>query len=125
MATKHTYLKTHKLAGTMLTPDLPVEVERLRDRAAQAANGRAAKTLVKEGQVRVTLVALKRGSSLSSHHVDGVVSVQVLRGRCSLDAGGRQAAMGLGQLAVLGAGVEHSLEARADSVLLVTVAMSC
>ena len=125
MATKHTYLKTHQLAGALLTPDLPIEVERLRDKAALASNGRAAKTLVKEGQLRVTLVALNRGATLMKHSVAGVVSVHLLRGRCSLDAGGREAAMSSGQLVVMGDGVQHGLKAQADSMLLITVAMSC
>lgn len=125
MTTKHTYLKTHKISGAVLTPDLPVEAERLRDKAAEASNGRAAKTLVKEGQLRVTLVALKRGAALDTHSVEGTVSVHVVRGRCGLDAGGREAALSSGELIVIGQGVEHSLRARVDCVLLITVAMSC
>jgi quercetin dioxygenase-like cupin family protein len=124
MATKHTYLKTHKLAGTLLTPDLGAEAQKLREKAAAASTGRAAKTLVKEGQMRATLVALKRGATLEPHAVEGVHSIQTLRGKSSLAAGGREVVIGAGELVVIGEGVQHSLQAQADSVLLITVAMS-
>lgn len=91
MATKHTYLKTHTLAGTVLTPDVDAESQKLRQKADAATSGRAAKTLVKEGQMRATLVALKRNATLDAHAVDGVVSVQALRGKAALTAGGREA----------------------------------
>lgn len=124
MATKHTYLKTHTLAGTVLTPDVDAESQKLRQKADAATSGRAAKTLVKEGQMRATLVALKRNATLDAHAVDGVVSVQALRGKAALTAGGREATIAPGNLVVIGEGVQHSLRAQADSVLLITVAMS-
>ena len=71
MTTKHTYLKTHRLSGDILEFMLPAEEAALRERAAGAKAGRAAKTLVKEGALRLTLVALNKGIVLQAHQVEG------------------------------------------------------
>lgn len=124
MATKHTYLKTHTLSGAALSFSLPSEDAALRERASTASSGRAAKTLVKEGPLRVTLIALRRGAALGAHQVEGVVSVQVLRGRARVSAGGTLVDLPSSGLLVLDQEVAHTAEALADCALLVTVAMA-
>ncbi len=124
MATKHTYLKTHILSGAALWFSLSAEDAALRDRAAAARSGRVAKTLVKEGHLRVTLIVLRRGAALGAHQVDGVVSVQVLRGRARISVEGRIVDLSRGELLVLDQAVTHTAEALVDCALLVTVAMA-
>ena len=77
---KSAVLRTRRLAGRILRFLIGAEDETLREFADTSKSGRAAKTLVKQGTLRVTLVALKRGIALPPHHVDGPVSIQVLRG---------------------------------------------
>ena len=124
MATKHTYLKTHALSGAALSFSLATEDAALRERVTEARSGRVAKTLVKEGRLRVTLIALRRGAALGAHQVAGVVSVQVLRGRARVSAEGRIVELSRGGLLVLDQEVTHTAEALVDSALLVTVAMA-
>jgi quercetin dioxygenase-like cupin family protein len=124
MAIKHTYLKTHTLSGAALSFSLSTEDAALRERAAAARSGRVAKTLVKEGRLRVTLIALRRGAALGAHQVDGVVSVQILRGRARVSAEGKLVDLSSGGLLVLDQEVTHTVEALADCALLVTVAMA-
>jgi len=120
----HTYLQTHRLSGLLLAFELGSEAERLRAKAATARAGRAAKTLVKEGQLRGTLVALRRGSSLGRHRTDGVSSVQLLRGRATAELGTVFYPMRAGSMVVFDQGVEHSLSADSDCEFLVIVAMA-
>ena len=124
MAAKHTYLKTHTLSGAALSFSLATEDEALRERAAAARSGRVAKTLIKEGRLRVTLIVLRRGAALGAHQVDGVVSVQVLRGRARVSAEGQIGDVSRGGLLVLDQDVTHTAEALVDCALLVTVAMA-
>jgi len=60
VARRHTYLITHTLSGAVLSFALSAEDAALRERATAAKSGRTAKTLVKEGRLRVTLIASER-----------------------------------------------------------------
>jgi len=124
MPATHNYLRTHTLAAPVLQVALSTEDAALRERAAAAASGRAAKTLVKEGPLRVTLVALRRGTALSEHAVAGAFSAQVLRGRARLSAAGETLSLQRGALATFDAGVPHTVEAISDCALLITFAMA-
>lgn len=116
--------RTRRLAGRMLAFLLQVEDDTLREFAAASKSGRAAKTLVKEGALRVTLVALKRGTSLPAHRVAAAVSVQTIRGRVKLGTDSEAMELPIGSLVAFGPGVAHSATAMSDSALLITVAMS-
>ena len=58
---------------------------------AAAGSGRASKTLVNQGSLRIILLAMTKGTALNDHAVDGSLSVQVCRGRLSIETDGAQA----------------------------------
>ena len=122
MPQKHTYIKTHQLSGDMLAFALPVEEAALRERAATTKAGRAAKTLVKEGPLRLTLVALRKGVVLQPHQVDGAISVQVLRGKAKVSAMGEGVSVGAGGVVTVPPRQTHAATAVTDCTLLITVA---
>ena len=122
-AGKHTYLRTHKLSGQLLRFRLDAGEARLREQAAGSKAGRAAQTLVKEGPLRITQVALRKGTPLQSHQVAGAVSVQVRRGRLRLTLADGAVDLGRGELVALGAGVAHAAVALSDCALLITTAL--
>ena len=122
MAGKHTYLRTHQLGGEVMAFALRAEELALRQRAESTKAGRAAKTLVKEGPLRLTLVALRKGIVLQPHQVDGAVSVQVLRGRAKVDAPGEGTSLGVGGLVTIPPRQVHAATALTDCTLLITVA---
>lgn len=66
--------RVRRLAGKRLTFMLGAEDDTLAEFAAGSKTGRAGKTLIKEGALRITLVALKKGTVLPSHQVAGPVS---------------------------------------------------
>lgn len=122
-AMKHTYKQTHQLSGAALSFSLAGEEAALREKAAAAKAGRAAKTLVKEGAIRVTVVALNKGVTLQAHQIEGTVSVHVLRGRARIAAAGGPIDLAAGGLAVIQQEVTHAVIATTDCALLITVAM--
>ena len=115
--------RTRRLAGRMLTFLLQAEDDTLREFAAASPSGRAAKTLVKQGAQRITLVALRRGAALPAHRVAGAVSVQTLRGLAKLGIEGEALELSAGSLVAFGPGVAHGVSAVEDSSLLITVSM--
>jgi quercetin dioxygenase-like cupin family protein len=124
MARRHTYLITNTLSGAVLSFALSAEDAALRERATAAKSGRTAKTLVKEGRLRVTLIAMQKGAVLGAHQVEGVVSLHVVRGRARVSAAGASTNLASGGLLVLQEEVPHTAEALSDCASLVTVAMS-
>jgi hypothetical protein len=64
-----------QLAGSVLTFSLGIEDDALRERAATASDGRAAKTLVEQGPLRITLVALTSGTVLQPHEIPHRIAI--------------------------------------------------
>lgn len=119
----HRYLRSHRLAGDVLSFSIALEDAVLRERAASAKSGRAAKTLVKEGRMRVTLVALRKDTALGGHAVQGEVTIQVLRGAVHIGFDDRDVRATKGSVIALQAGVAHDVWAVRDAALLITNAM--
>lgn len=92
------------------------------DEELLAKSGRSARTLVKEGPLRVTMVALGNGGSLASHRAEGPITVHVLSGRIRFQVGEEEWALEPGDLLSLGAGVEHAVDSETGGVFLLTVA---
>jgi quercetin dioxygenase-like cupin family protein len=120
---KSTYARSNRLSGMRLEFLLKAEDEALRERAAGAGSGRAAKTLAKEGRLRVLLIALNRGTVLKQHHADGPVSIQCLRGNVAITAGDASNELTSGGLLVLDANVQHEVKALRDSSILTTISL--
>ena len=117
-------LRTRRLSGKVLRFLIDAEDETLREFADASKSGRAAKTLVKQGPLRVTLVALKGGTALPPHQVDGPVSIQILRGCLDLTTDKGAIPLPSGILVTLEAGLTHAATAVEDSAILITFAMS-
>lgn len=120
---KSAVLRTRRLSGNMLRWLLGAEDDTLREFAQSSKTGRAGKTLVKQGPLRITLVALRKGTILPSHQVAGPISIQTIRGclRVTTDRG--ETDVLAGGLMVLGPGVAHTAKAHDDCAILITFAM--
>jgi quercetin dioxygenase-like cupin family protein len=120
---KSSVLRTRRLSGKVLPFMLSAEDDTLRELAEGSKTGRAGKTLVKQGPLRVTLVALTKGTTLPSHQVSGPISIQSIRGclRLTTDRGGLD--VSAGTLIAIGPGVAHTAKAHDDCAILITFAM--
>ena len=108
------------LGGPVVSCSLEEELRQLRERASDSS--RTARTLLKEGPLRVILVGLQPGGSTSTHHADGPVTIQVLEGAVELHAEGRDWPLTTGGIVGLAPGVVHDVRSREGGVFLLTIA---
>ena len=99
-----------------LTPD-----QRLIDPSLLARNGRSARTLVKEGPLRLTMVAIGPGGKLPAHSAAGPITIHLLEGEVTVSALERDYPLGPGDVLVLAPGTEHAARSALGGVFLLTV----
>lgn len=109
------------LKGDVLVFDLEAERARTSDPAITERSGRNARTLMKSGPLRVTLIVLAPGGGIPEHHAEGPILVQPLDGRIVLTIAGETHDLGPGQLLSAGPGVPHSVRSEAGASFLLTV----
>lgn len=108
------------LSGTSLTFSLAREMHTVRDELSPERE-RIARTLVKEGPLRVTLVGVNPGGGLRPHKAEGPITLHVLEGQIELTADGMTSPLAAGTLLVLGPGITHSVASAAGGMFLLTV----
>ena len=117
-AVKPSDLKAKALDFSLQNEMLPL-LQRVRGNKSK----RTAKTLVKEGPLRILVVALDTEGALEEHKVDGPFSVQCLLGRVNVRLGSDKKDLRTGDLLVVDAGVTHDVEAVEPSILLITITL--
>ena len=88
------------LEGDVLVHHL-TEDERMIDQDLLARHGRSARTLVKEGLLRLTIIALAAGGALPLHATAGPTSVHVLKGEIVFHALGSEFLLRAGDILVM------------------------
>ena len=109
------------LTADVLAFDLGDEMQTVRDELA-AGRARVARTLVKEGPLRLTLVGLGPGGALHEHEAAGPVTIHVLDGELELNAGGETRAYRIGALIALDQHVRHAVRSSPGALFLLTLA---
>lgn len=110
-----------KLAGEAMLFDLGQEIETTRAAQPPARAGRTARTLLKDGPLRLTLIVLHAGGEIAEHSTDGPITIHVLTGTIHVRISGGEHLVAAGQLLGAGAGVRHSVTADATAAFLLTV----
>lgn len=100
------------LGGDVLLFDLRAEHDRT---PVVVPPGRSARTLVKDGPIRVTLVRIAPGGSIAEHSAPGPVTIQPLSGTITVTTEGAAHVLEPGQLLALRAGVRHAVACPPDS----------
>jgi quercetin dioxygenase-like cupin family protein len=100
--------------------DLPSEIASAETRKPWPT-GVYSKTLVKEDDLRVVLSIMEPGAQMKSHHADGSMSVQVLRGAIRLRAEEGDHLLRSGQILTLLPSICHDVRASEPSVVLFTL----
>jgi quercetin dioxygenase-like cupin family protein len=83
--------------------------------------GHAARTVVREQDLRIVLIAMKPDARIPQHRASATVSIHVLRGHVRLQLRDRRVELSAGQLLVLAGGLEHDVEALDEAALLLTL----
>jgi quercetin dioxygenase-like cupin family protein len=91
------------------------------DQELLTRSGRTARTLVKEGPLRLTMLALAAGGELPEHHTDGPVSIHLLKGAAVFRVLDHDYALGTGDILALAPGVRHSARSEQGCSFLLTV----
>lgn len=109
------------LSGDVLVFDLGEERERASDQEIIGRSGRNARTLMKSGSLRATLIVLGAGGGIPEHHAEGPILVQPLEGRIDFTIAGETHDLGPGQLLSAGPGVPHAVRSEAGATFLLIV----
>jgi len=112
----------HQVARALLTFDLVAEVDRLHTEESWRQGMRNAKTLVKEPDLRIVVIALRQGERMEEHRAPGRISIQTLTGRLRLHAQDQTIDLPAGHVLALDPGVTHDVEALDESAFLLTIA---
>ena len=108
------------LSGDVLGFNLDAEMRTAREEL-KAGPARIARTLVKEGPLRLTLIGLGPGASIRPHQADAPITIHVLEGEILLEAGGEIQRLSHGSLAALDRGVRHAVSAPKGAFFLLTL----
>jgi quercetin dioxygenase-like cupin family protein len=101
--------------------DLAAIESEVRLEEAYQRDGHSARTLVREADLRVVLIAMKAGARIAQHRASASVSVHTLRGHARLRVADRTVELPAGRLLVLEAGLEHDVEAVSETSILLTL----
>ena len=112
------------LSGDVLRFALATERVRVNDATLLDRHGRNARTLVKDGALRVTLVTVRAGGAIAPHRASGPITVQVLDGEIQFQAAGQEHRLGSGDLLLVNGGVEHAVTSQAGGTFLLTLAQA-
>jgi quercetin dioxygenase-like cupin family protein len=109
------------LSGDILVFDIDEEREHAADPELINRSGRNARTLLKNGPLRVTLVVLGAAGELAEHEAAGPITVQVVDGQIRFSAGHDEHDLGPGQLLAVGPGIRHRVTSAEGGAFLLTV----
>jgi quercetin dioxygenase-like cupin family protein len=112
-----------ELSGDVLRFRLDEERQRVAEPSVLEQHGRCARTLVKEGPLRVTLIALGAGGEIAEHSADGPITVQPLTGSIRFTAAGVAYDLAPGDLLMLRARIRHSVRSDEGGSFLLTVSL--
>jgi quercetin dioxygenase-like cupin family protein len=113
--------RDHVLAAPMLRFDLRAETERLQQQESYRKRDPTGRTLVKEPNLRIVLMALQAGAKMEEHQASGPISLHVLQGRLRLRLLADSVELTAEELLMLEPGVLHDVEASEDAIFLLTI----
>jgi quercetin dioxygenase-like cupin family protein len=109
------------LTGPNLTFDLHRLIDELRADERYVRAGRAGRTLVKAGALRLVLVVMAEGTDIGTHHADTPMTLQTLQGRLRYRVDEDRFEIGRGEVLFFGPGHARDIRALADTALLLTI----
>jgi quercetin dioxygenase-like cupin family protein len=108
------------LASSVLAFDLVDEMRIVRAEL-DAGHSRIARTLVKEGPLRLTLIGVRPGGGMHEHVADGPITIHALEGALVVRAGTETRTVAAGGLMALDGGVRHDVSSDEGGFFLLTL----
>lgn len=100
--------------------DLQAFIEQVKDENAWEKSDRNGITVFKTEGMTIVLSVLKEGALIKDNRISGFLTVQVLQGTIRMQTLDGDADMEVNQLMAFHPDIPHSIEARTDTVLLIT-----
>ena len=110
------------LDAPLVVMDLSAFRSQIKAEAAWQTNDRNAITICKTEGLRIVLIALHAGAEMKTHTAPGIISVQTLEGHITFWTEQQTTELAPGQMLALQKGIPHSVQAREESVFLLTMA---
>lgn len=112
---------TRALTGDHLTFHLPGLVTELRQEEGYRRSGRAGRTLVKEGPLRLTMTVIAKGVEIGTHHAAAPMTLQILEGALRYRVEDDESEIRRGEVLFFGPGHAQDIRALDDTALLLTI----
>jgi len=113
--------ESRKLNAPILRLELKRELEDLRNDEAFISEGHSGKTIAKYSDLRVVLVAFKKGMRMGEHHTPERLSIQTLTGHVRVHLPDQKIDLPAGTLISLERDFPHDVEALEESSILLTL----
>jgi quercetin dioxygenase-like cupin family protein len=104
-----------------VTFDLERIARELRSEGPYAREGHVARALLHAPDLRIVVIVLEAGRTISPHHANVTASIQTISGDIRLQLPDRAVDLTAGHVLVLGAGLPHDVHAVSDSTFLLTL----
>jgi quercetin dioxygenase-like cupin family protein len=105
----------------MVVMDLGSSIAQIKQEQAWKSSDRNAITLFKSDHMRIVLTALHEGAALTRHTANGIINVQLLEGKIAFGTDEKSIELSPGQMLTLHETIPHSVEAKEESVFLLTL----
>lgn len=109
------------LDAPLVTIDLRLFIEQIKQEEQWKKTDRNAITIFKSLVMRVVVIALHKGAEMKSHKAAGTIKVQVMEGEMQFITNDQTIILYAGQMLVLQEAVAHSVLANEETVFLLTV----
>lgn len=113
--------ESRQLRDPLMKFDLGREIDRLTGERKWADDGKNSILLAKDARLRVLLTVMRAGERVGDDDAEGPMTIQVLVGRVFARHQTGAVDLGNGELATIAAGGSWSVEAAADSAVLLTI----
>ena len=107
--------------AALVTIDLRNFTKQIREEKAWKDSDRNAITVFKTDGMRIVLIALHKDAEMIKHTADGMISLQVMEGQILFTTDEQSIELGSGQMLALHENVPHSVLAKEETILLLTL----
>jgi quercetin dioxygenase-like cupin family protein len=108
------------LSNSVLVFDLADEMRVVRSQL-DAGQSRIARTLVKEGSLRLTLIGVRAGGEMHEHVAQGPITIHALEGKIIVRTEREARTLPAGGLMALAGGVRHDVSSNEGGLFLLTL----
>lgn len=108
----------------LLKMDLNEFIDQIKSESTWNDSDRNSVTVFKSETLRIVLMGLHENAEMKTHKTNGVISVQVLKGKINFVVATQTTVLEKGQMIALHENIEHSVFAVQECFVLLTIAMN-